>query len=103
MPSVPTDPRAAGRTATRSYATTFDTDESPISEGGMWLNGKADAISWTDVDVAQGAAIGAYARNSVAEHRAEQGNLEGVATEAVGDYDDPTAVLTGEWGADQYA
>lgn len=103
MPPVPTDPRTTGATPTRSYVTTFDTDEALLSQDGMWLNGKADAIDWTDVYVQAGAAIGAYARNSVAEHRAEQGNLDGVAAEAVGDYDDPTAVLTGEWGPDQYA
>jgi hypothetical protein len=69
----------------------------------MWLNGRAEGISWTDVYVKGGLAIGAYARNSLAEHRAEQGNLEGVTVEPVGDWDDPTAVLTGEWGSDQYA
>lgn len=104
MTPAPPDPRATGATPTRSYATAFSTDESPISEHGMWLNGRTDGISWTDVYVEGGLAIGAYARNSLAEHRAEQGNLEGGAEVApVGDWDDPTAVLTGEWGSDQYA
>ena len=39
----------------------------------------------------------------VAERRAEQGNLdESDAADPVGDYDDPTAVLTGEWGRNQH-
>ena len=43
-------------------------------------------------------------RMGVAERRAEQGNLDGSAEEAApeGDYDDPTAVLTGSWGPNQY-
>ena len=28
------------RTPVRSYSTHFELDEDPISEGGMWLNGR---------------------------------------------------------------
>jgi hypothetical protein len=39
----------------------------------------------------------------VVERRAEQAALgAGIEGAAVGDYDDPTAVLTGQWGANQY-
>jgi len=93
---------AETRTPVRSYRTEFPTDEDPIRENGMWLNGLADAIDWTDVVVKEGIAYGAYARNSAAEFRAEQGNLEAEQAAPVGDWDDPTAMLTGEWGADQY-
>ncbi|MEO8262352.1 MAG: hypothetical protein ABI566_07255 [Pseudolysinimonas sp.] len=93
---------AETRTAVRSYRTEFTIDEDPIRENGMWLNGRADAIDWTDVVVKGGVAYGAYARNSVVEFRAEQGNLETEDDGPVGDWDDPTAMLTGEWGADQY-
>jgi hypothetical protein len=93
---------AETRTSVRSYRTDFPTDENPIREGGMWLNGLTDAIDWSDVIVENGVAFGAYARNSAQEFRAEQGNLETEEAAPIGDWDDPTAMLTGEWGADQY-
>jgi hypothetical protein len=93
-----------GGTPVRSYSTQFELDEDPISEGGMWLNGKADGIEWTDVVTGGGVAFGAVSRMGVAEKRTEQGNLEEAeATAPEGDYDDPTAILTGDWGPDQYA
>jgi hypothetical protein len=90
----------------RSYRTSFDLDEDPISEGGMWLNGKKDGIDWADVITKNGLAYGALTRMTATERRVEQGNLdpssgEGAAPE--GDYDDPTAVLTGAWGKNQHA
>jgi hypothetical protein len=92
----------AGRTPVRSHRTQFELDEDPISEGGLWLNGRKDGIDWIDVVTKDGVAYGAVTRMGVAERRAEQGNLdEGVVHE--GDYDDPTAVLGGSWGADQHA
>jgi len=93
---------AETRPVVREYRTDFPRDEDPISEGGIWLNGLKDAIDWTDVVVKNGVAYGAYARNSTAEFRAEQGNLESEQAAPVGDWDDPTAALTGEWGPDQY-
>ena len=70
----------------------------------MWLNGRKDGIDWCDVLVKDGVAFGEVSRNQAAERRAEQAALgAGAARDApVGDYDDPTAVLTGQWGADQY-
>ena len=87
----------------RSYRTNFPLDEDPISEGGLWLNGKRDAIDWTDVVTRGGVAHGAVTRMGVAEQRSEQGNLAASADAAapVGDYDDPAAVLAGTWGRDQ--
>jgi hypothetical protein len=84
----------------RSYETTFERDEEPIDEGGMWLNGGKDGTDWVDVMTKGGVCYGAKSRMGVPEKRAEQGNLEGALPE--GDYDDPTAVLTGEWGPDQH-
>jgi hypothetical protein len=89
------------RVAVRSYSTDFELDESPISEDGMWLNGLADGIDWADVVTKNGVAYGGPTRMDVAEQRAEQGNLEDDG-EVVGDYDDPTAVLAGEWGRNQH-
>jgi hypothetical protein len=89
----------------RSYSTNFQFDENPMSEGGIWLNGKTDGIDWADVITKKGRAYGSVTRMAVAERRVEQGNLdpsaEGSAPE--GDYDDPTAVLTGAWGRNQHA
>lgn len=90
------------RTPVRSYSTDFDLDENPISEGGMWLNGKTDGVDWADVVTKDGRCYGARSKNSELERRAEQGNLDDDQAEAVGDYDDPTAILTGEWGPNQY-
>jgi hypothetical protein len=92
------------RSPVRSYSTDFSLDEDPISEGGNWLNGKADGVDWTDVVTRNGVAYGAPSRMEIEEHRVEQGNLESDAgTSPVGDYDDPTAVVGGEWGRNQHA
>ena len=50
----PVDPRASGAEPVRSYSSTFDHDENPISEGGAWLNGRADGIDWSDAMVVGG-------------------------------------------------
>jgi hypothetical protein len=36
-------------TPTGSYSTNFSTSETPISEGGRWLNGGRNGVDWTDV------------------------------------------------------
>ena len=90
----------------RAYRTRFQLDEDPISEDGLWLNGKKDGIDWTDVVTNNGIAYGAVSRMGVAERRVEQGNLAAPALGGPvheGDYDDPTAVLTGTWGRNQQA
>jgi hypothetical protein len=88
----------------RSYRTSFELDEVPLSEGGLWLNGRKEGIDWADVVTRNGVAYGEVTRMGVAERRVEQGNLdpsrEGSLPE--GDYDDPTAVLAGEWGRNQH-
>jgi hypothetical protein len=76
-----------------------------MSEGGIWLNGKTDGIDWADVITKKGRAYGSVTRMAVAERRVEQGNLDpsGEGSAPEGDYDDPTAVLTGSWGRNQHA
>jgi hypothetical protein len=98
-------------TPVRSYRTSFPLDEDPISEGGLWLNGRRDGIDWIDIVTTNGVAYGAVTRMGVAERRVEQRNLEssdveGAAVEGAapeGDFDDPTAVLAGPWGPNQHA
>lgn len=70
----------------------------------MWVNGRTEGIDWADVVTEEGRAHGGKVRMAVAERRAEQGNLGAGADEMApeGDYDDPTAVLTGSWGPNQY-
>jgi hypothetical protein len=105
MTGQATDPSGAGRAPVRSYGTAFETDEDPVSEGGMWLNGRKDGIDWANVVTANGMAHGERTRMGVAERRVEQGNLEPSDAEDAapeGDYDDPTAVLSGAWGRDQH-
>ena len=63
--------------------------------------GKKEGIDWADVITRNGRAYGSVTRMAVAERRVEQGNLEGSLPE--GDYDDPTAVLSGVWGKNQHA
>ncbi len=93
------------RNVVRSYKTDFDVDEDPISEGGMWLNGKKDAIDFTDCTITNGFCHGAPSRMNSLEKRQEQslvGEEAGEDEEPEGDYDDPTAVLSGEWGPNQH-
>jgi hypothetical protein len=66
----------------RSYGTRFAVSESPISEGGIWLNGAADGLDWYDVIMEDGIACG---------------------TVTTGAYTDPTALLKGTWGRNQVA
>lgn len=90
----------------RSYSTGFELDETPISEGGVWLNGRKDGIDWCDVLTGNGVAYGEVSRMTAAERRTEQATLGAGAGEsgtAEGDYDDPTAVLAGSWGRNQLA
>jgi hypothetical protein len=87
----------------RSYSSRFPADEEPISEGGVWLNGKTDGVDWADIVTKGGLAHGALTKMAIAEQRAEQGNLVTEEAAPVGDYDDPTAVLAGPWGPNQHA
>jgi hypothetical protein len=90
----------AARGATvRSYSTRFLLDEDPISEGGIWRNGRTDGIDFADVVTEGGVVHGGAVRMAVAERRAEQGDAVDVP---LGDYDDPTAVLAGAWGRNQH-
>jgi len=104
---MPAEGRPAHAPSARSYSTRFELDEDPLSEGGLWLNGKADGIDWCDVVTKGGVAYGAVSRMQVAERRAEQdrlgAGLEDTEAAPEGDYDDPTAVLGGDWGTNQHA
>jgi hypothetical protein len=100
-----TNTRRIEGTLVRSYSTRFEKDEEPISEGGMWLNGRKDGIDWCDVLSRDGHAFGEVSRMNSAERRAEQA-FGGEAVDAsvvTGDYDDPAAVLAGTWGRNQSA
>ena len=70
----------------------------------MWLNGRKDGVDWCDVLVKDGVAFGEISRNQKIERRAEQAAFGAGARKGFpeGDYDDPTAVLTGQWGPDQF-
>src|SRR6266508_216299 len=65
-------------TLVRSYSTGFERHEAPISEGGMWINGRRDGIDWCDVLTRDGHAYGEVTRMSAAERRSEQA-LDGEA------------------------
>lgn len=67
---------------TRIYQTNFPLTENPISEGGRWLSGRSHGLDWADVITTPGLARGIL---STAE------------------FDDPTAILTGNWHPDQEA
>jgi hypothetical protein len=64
----------------RTYSTSFPLAENPISENGNWINGQVDGLDWHNVVTTAGRAIG---------------------TDSPEAWSDPTAVLTGTWGADQ--
>ena len=79
--SVPPAPALHG-----PYRTNFLHAENPISEGGHWLNGQKDGLDWADVQTIPGRAFGL--------------EIGGVRPEPQ-NYDDATAVLTGNWGPNQ--
>jgi hypothetical protein len=91
--------KPAGVTTVRSYSTDFKLDEDPISEGGIWLNGRKEGIDWANIRTEGGLAHGETIPLVVAERRAEQGDEIAVPE---GDYNDPTAILTGTWGRNQH-
>jgi hypothetical protein len=66
-----------------SYSTNFPLTENPISENGQWINGSA-GIDWYDVQTVGGWASGAMPWSGYPN------------------YTDPTAILKGNWGPDQY-
>lgn len=64
-----------------TYTTSFPNTENPISEGGNWQGGSAaGGSSWGNVQTTSGLAFGVSEPTQ---------------------YGDPTAILTGTWGADQ--
>ena len=44
--------------AAGTYSTSFPASENPISEGGRWINGKANGMDWSNVTTTPGLAIG---------------------------------------------
>jgi len=64
------------------YTTEFTLNEFPISEGGIWIGGRTVGLDWSDIGTVSGHTYGAVMDPG---------------------YDDPTALLTGEWGPDQMA
>jgi hypothetical protein len=75
--------RAERNVATgRTYSTIFPLTESPISEGGEWINGSKEGLDWGFVSTTPG----------------QTHTHPGQAA-----YADATALLTGEWGPDQIA
>lgn len=70
--------------ALNSYSTTFSTKENPLSQGGMWVNGKANGLKWNNV---QSNGAGAFAA--------------GFPTS--GHYDDSIAHLAGTFNSNQFA
>jgi hypothetical protein len=70
-------------TPLRTYTTSFPLTESPISEGGNWINGSVVGLDWNNVITTPGLATG-QGPSSVT-------------------FSDPTALLTGTWGPNQMA
>ena len=64
------------------YLTKFPLNEFPIAEGGIWIGGRTVGLDWSDVGTMSGHTYGTVVDPG---------------------YDDPTALLTGEWGPDQMA
>ena len=68
------------------YSTSFSKAESPLSEGGIWLNGRADGLDWTDAHTTPGFVFGTeYGGKRPAPQK----------------YDDTVALLKGNWGPNQ--
>ena len=78
MPPPPIE--AVASPHVKTYATSFPIHETPISEGGRWINGRMVGLDWGHVSTAHGRAIG-YAGSAP--------------------FADPVALLTGDWGPNQ--
>ena len=104
--------------AVRSYSTRFKADEDSLSEGGIWLLGRTHGRDWADVKVKGGQAYGETVPLKVAERPAGSGDPEKLLEtdeelarisgnhtpeSFIGDCTDPTAILAGPWGRNQYA
>jgi hypothetical protein len=74
------EPPDSAQGSPHAYETDFPATESPISEGGRWRNGGADAVDWTNVSTTPHRAIGHQTGDT---------------------YTDATAVLNGAWGPNQ--
>jgi hypothetical protein len=64
-----------------AYDESHDGPSDRLREGERWINGQKDGIDWYDVITQNGLAYGAVTK---------------------GDYTDPTALLKGVWGKNQY-
>jgi hypothetical protein len=62
MTEQPVDTGRPSVASVRSYSTRFRLDEDPISEGGIWINGRKDGIDLTDVIAKNGVAYGGVQR-----------------------------------------
>src|SRR5438132_2805845 len=69
--------------AATSYGTTFSLTENPISETGIWTNGNAVGLDWSNVRTTSGLSFGT------------QTGVDG--------FNDSIAVLQGTWSPDQTA
>jgi hypothetical protein len=69
-------------TQVHTYTTKFPLTESPISEGGRWIDGKTVGLDWGDISTTPGFAIGKAGPKHFA---------------------DATALLKGNWGPTQTA
>jgi hypothetical protein len=69
----------------RSYRTNFPVKEERLAEGGIWINGKAAGLDWTDVATDRGLAHGTESGTEVGDKA----------------YDDSTALVGGPWKPDQ--
>jgi hypothetical protein len=67
----------------RSFATRFSADESPLSAAGAWLGGKSAGLDWADV-------------------ASDSGLVYGLES-GTGGYDDSTALVAGAWRPNQTA
>ena len=66
----------------RTYSTNFPLTESPISEGGNWINGSTTGLDW------------GYVSTTAGQTHTHPGTAS---------YADATALLTGTWGSNQMA
>ena len=96
MPDLPP------HTSVKTYSSDFPTDENPVSEGGIWINGLTEGIDWADCVTNNGMIHGGPTRMNLGGEAGRAGHAgrrhRRRRRRPEGDYDDPDRADHGRVG-----